>query len=142
MTQRGRFQMRHFFCGPISPMGCFCWYSCTAGHSDWGDNAPRLLRLPSGPLNGKLLLIRPRWGRNVRQTSAVLNGILQGAPLTPLHDAPQSECPAPATGNRCKVTQRGRFDMNPKSFVSNFWGSYHFPMRRFLLITLFLINII
>ena len=30
-------------------------YSCTAGHSAWGDNAPRLLRLPSGPLNGKLL---------------------------------------------------------------------------------------
>ena len=51
---------------------------------------------PFRTLNGKLLLIRPLRGRNVRQTSAVLNGILQGAPLTPLHNAPQSERPAPA----------------------------------------------
>lgn len=83
-------------------MGCCCWYSCTAGHSDWGDNAPRLLRLPSGPLNGKLLSLSHLAVSNLRQTSAVLNGILQGAPLTPLHNAPQSECPAPATGNRRK----------------------------------------
>ncbi len=51
---------------------------------------------PLRTLNGKLLLFRPLRGRNVRQTSAVLNGILQGAPLTPLHNAPQSERPAPA----------------------------------------------
>ena len=55
---------------------------------------------PLRTLNGKLLLFRPLRGRNVRQTSAVLNGILQGAPLTPLHNASQPERPAPATGNR------------------------------------------
>ena len=59
---------------------------------------------PFRTLNGKLLLIRPLRGRNVRQTSAVLNGILQGAPLTPLHNAPQSERPAPATGNKSPMS--------------------------------------
>ena len=41
---------------------------------------------PLRTLNGKLLLFRPLRGRNVRQTSAVLNGILQGLPLTLLHN--------------------------------------------------------
>ena len=59
---------------------------------------------PFRTLNGKLLLFRPLCGRNVRQTSAVLNGILQGAPLTPLHNAPQSERPAPATGNKSPMS--------------------------------------
>ena len=83
---------------------------------DSGDNAPSLLRTPPdpkrrtppySPLRGltfssntfsrhdrvsKLPLFI--WlNEKVRQTGAVLNGILQGTPLTPLHDAPESIAP-------------------------------------------------
>ncbi len=47
----------------------------------FGDTTFRGYYGPLRTLNVELLLIRPLWGRNVRQTCAVLNGILHGPPL-------------------------------------------------------------
>ena len=59
---------RGFF--PLAPPDIRFWDTTFRGYSG-----------PFRTLNGELLLIRPLRGRNVRQTRAVLYGILQGPSL-------------------------------------------------------------
>ena len=56
-------------------------FSNYAGLSPLGTQRSATTTPPFRTLNVELLLIRPLWGRNVRQTCAVLNGILHGPPL-------------------------------------------------------------
>ena len=66
-----------------------------------GDTTFRGYSVPLRTLNVELLLFRPLWGRNVRQTCAVLNGILQGTSLNATSlMVPQGDSPATAKGSR------------------------------------------
>jgi len=55
---------------------------------------------PFRTLNAERLPFNSLRDLTVVKRSGVLNGILQGATLTPLHDAPQTHSPAPVTGKK------------------------------------------